>query len=506
MNIILRKIKDILIMLLPLFFLTLFIQLILYLYTKDISLNILYQFIISNVIMFFALFFLLIGLDFSILEFGEELGSKLVKKRFYFIITIVSFIGILITICEPDLYIVAYKISSISPVINLYLLILTISISIGVFLLIAIIRLLFNLSIKYTIIIMYIIAFSLQVVLTILNDNLVSISYDIGAATTGVIIVPFILSLGIGLSKNKVKKSLSDSFGLVAIVSVGALIGSLIYFIFKYTAFKNYNHVESSINNTSIFSPFIKNAPKYLLQTAISILPFILIFIILQIFTLKLKKQKIIKISKGFVYIFIGLFLFLLSSNIGFTNFSYYLGDKIRNFSIYIKILISIFVGLSVIIAEPSAKVLANQIYKASYGAIKKRTIIILLSLSVGIAMVIILLRARFSINLVYIIMPLYLIALILIPFTSEIFYGISFDSGSVASGPLTSVFILSFIQGLQKTNKIEQLYGSIAIVSVIPIIFLLILGIYQNIITNRKKEISNEWLYTIHFNITWRI
>ena len=244
MNIILRKIKDILIMLLPLFFLTLFIQLILYLYTKDISLNILYQFIISNVIMFFALFFLLIGLDFSILEFGEELGSKLVKKRFYFIIPIVSFIGILITICEPDLYIVAYKISSLSNVINLYLLILTISISIGVFLLIAIIRLLFNLSIKYTIIIMYIIAFVLQVVLTILNDNLVSISYDIGAATTGVIIVPFILSLGIGLSKNKVKKSLSDSFGLVAIVSVGALIGSLIYFIFKYTAFKNYNHVE----------------------------------------------------------------------------------------------------------------------------------------------------------------------------------------------------------------------------------------------------------------------
>ena len=148
MNIVLRKIKDILIMLSPLFFLSLIIQLGLYLYLKDINLNLLFQFIISNIIMFVALFFLLIGLDFSILDFGEELGSKLLKKRFYFIVPIIATIGIIITICEPDLYIVSYKVASISKDINLYLLIFTIAISVGVFLLTAIIRLVFNLSIK----------------------------------------------------------------------------------------------------------------------------------------------------------------------------------------------------------------------------------------------------------------------------------------------------------------------------------------------------------------------
>ncbi len=489
MNIVLRKIKDILIMLSPLFFLSLIIQLGLYLYLKDINLNLLFQFIISNIIMFIALFFLLIGLDFSILDFGEELGSKLLKKRFYFIVPIIATIGVIITICEPDLYIVSYKVASISKTINLYLLIFTIAISVGVFLLIAIIRLVFNLSIKYTIIIMYIIAFILQVILSILNDNLVSISYDIGSATTGVIIVPFVLSLGIGLSKNKTKKSLNDSFGLVAIISVGALIGALLYFIFKSSAFNDYNNLENDvINSENIFLPFIKNSPKYLIQTVVSVVPFVIIFIILDIFMLKFKKNKIIELSKGFIYIFIGLFLFLLSSNIGYINYSLYLGLKLKTFSIYIKIFLSILIGLAVVVAEPSGRVLASEIYKASYGTIKKRTIIILLSISVGIAMAIIVIRAYLNLNIIYIIMPLYLIAIILLPFTSEIFYGISFDSGSVASGPLTSVFILSFIQGLQKNNNIENLFGSIAIVSAVPIISILILGIYQNIKIIKKE------------------
>ena len=306
MNILLKKFKDITLSVIPILVITMIMQIVIYL-TKVNSFNkvLLSNFLIGTIFLIIGLLLLLLGLDLSIVKIGESLGEKLINsKKILFILPIVFIIGAIITAAEPDLLILSTQLSNQSQtIINTYYLIIAISCGVGILLLFSVIRLIFNLDIKYSLYLLYIIILSLVLILLFKNENLISIAFDASSATTGAIIIPFILSFGVGLSKAKKDKRDNDSFGYVSFVTTGTIISTLIYLLI--ISEKNIPQViiKSEFNN-QIFMPFIYQSPNYLLQTTISIVPFVLLFIILNFTFLKLKKRELLKVFKGFIYIF----------------------------------------------------------------------------------------------------------------------------------------------------------------------------------------------------------
>lgn len=484
MNILLKKFKDITLSVIPILVITMIMQIVIY-FTKANSFNkvLLSNFLIGTIFLIIGLLLLLLGLDLSIVKIGETLGEKLINsKKILFILPIVFIIGAIITAAEPDLLILSTQLSNQSQtIINTYYLIIAISCGVGILLLFSVIRLIFNLDIKYSLYLLYIIILSLVLIILFKNENLISIAFDASSATTGAIIIPFILSFGVGLSKAKKDKRDNDSFGYVAFVTTGTIISTLIYLLI--ISEKNIPQViiKSEFNN-QIFMPFIYQSPNYLLQTTISIVPFVLLFIILNFTFLKLKKRELLKVFKGFIYIFVGLYLFLLAANIGYIDFAKYIGQEISSWHISIILLIAFIIGISITFTESSVHFFCKQVSIVTNSTLKKRIILIFLSIGVGLSLITVLLINYFKIPFSLVILPLYLLAIIFLLFIPALFQGLSFDAGSVASGPISATFVLSFIQGITikniKSISIGNLYGTLALISIMPVLTMEILGI----------------------------
>lgn len=433
-----------------------------------------------------------VGADMSMTQMGEYVGSKMTKSKKIGLIIILSFlVGVMITMSEPDLQILANNASIEPPII----LIIAVSCGVGVFLVVAMLRIIFAIKLKYLLIVSYIATFILA---AFVNPNFWSIAFDSGGVTTGPMTVPFILSLGIGVSAIRSdSQENNDSFGLVALCSVGPIMSVLILGLIFGRNIGEYkpNEVEQAINGMSTSSElgaiYLHSLPEYLLEVVKAILPITAFFFVYQLFTGRAGKKGLVKILIGLVYTIFGLVLFLTGANVGFMAAGSALGNFFGTSEFrWVVVPLGMVFGFFIVAAEPAVQVLQTQVENVTSGAIPKKALAIALEIGVAISVGIAMLRVlipEFSIMIPLVIG--YSVALILTFFVPDIFTSIAFDSGGVASGAMTSTFLLTFSIGVNiganngdLSYVMTNAFGTVAMVAMTPLIAIQILGIVYKI------------------------
>ncbi|KPU42329.1 hypothetical protein OXPF_41140 [Oxobacter pfennigii] len=480
MNVLINKFKEVVLAVLPI---TL-IVLVLNFTVAPLEIHLILRFITGAILIIIGLSIFLFGADLGIGPIGSLMGSSITKiKKIWMVGAAGLILGFLITIAEPDLQILANQISGVtSGMISSLTILIVVSIGVGVFLTVGLMRIVFNGSLSKFLTVLYGIIFILAL---FVSPGFLAISFDAAGATTGAMTVPFILALGLGVSSIKAGKgSEEDSFGLVAIASIGPIMSVLLMSIFSESYQLTGSLPYDFMTTNEVLAPFIHEAPKTLLDVTMALTPFLILFVIFQIFFLKLPKKKFVKILKGLLYTFIGLFLFLTGVNAGFMEVGSAVGYIVASLEYnWIIIPIGFILGLVVILAEPAVYVLTEQVENVTSGHIKRKVILLTLSIGVAFAVALSMLRIMVpGIKLWHYLLPGYLISLIMSYFVPKVFVGIAFDSGGVASGPMTATFILAFAQGaaesIEGANVLVDAFGIIALVALTPLIAIQVLGL----------------------------
>lgn len=432
-----------------------------------------------------------VGAEISIAQMGEQVGSGLTKKNRLGLLVIVCFLlGVLITIAEPDLQVLA---AQVADVIDGTELILMIGLGVGIFLAIGVIKMILKKDLGQILMFFYFLAFALvAVVIENGNSSLIPLAFDSGGVTTGPITVPFLMALGVGVAQGfGGKDSQSNSFGMVALGSIGPILMMVLLFVFA-KGDVNYSN-EISTDFTNIGSHVLTELGHVCLDVFTSLAMLVGFFVIFNYMFLKLPIIKLIKMGIGVIYTYIGLVLFLTSAEVGFMPLGYTIGQELAA-NKFVLVVVGFLIGFLVILAEPAVKILVHQVEDITDGYVSKKAMFISLCIGVGIAIALSLLRVIFDFSLLYIIVPGYFISLGLSFFVPKIYTAIAFDSGGVASGPLTSSFILSLLIGsciaLQGSDKIMSLaFGVISLVAMTPLITIQLLGFKSFVTMNFKKK-----------------
>lgn len=450
-------------------------------------------FIIGAVMLIFGMGLFTLGADMSMMPMGERIGAELTKSRKLLVLIIISFImGFMITVAEPDLQVLAGQVPSIpNPVI-----IGAVALGVGLFLVIAILRIVFQIKLSHILLFFYAIIFILAY---FTPNNFVPVAFDSGGVTTGPITVPFIMSLGLGVAAVRGGKSAhDDSFGLVALCSVGPILSVLLLGLVYNSSGSYSDVVVNDVNNLGeAFNAFLHAFPMYFTEVALALCPIVIAFIFFQIIFLKLPKSQLIKTSVGVIYTYIGLVIFLTGVNVGFLPAGNYLGNALGALdNNWILIPVGMIMGFFIVAAEPAVHVLNKQVEGVTGGAISKRSMLISLSLGVAVSIGIAMTRVLNGVNIWYFIVPGYAIALILTFFVPPIFTGIAFDSGGVASGPMTATFMLPFAMGAADAvggNILTDAFGLVAMVAMTPLITIQILGVVYSIKIKMSEQAEKE-------------
>lgn len=456
---------------------------------ESTTINLMPAFLIGGFLLVLGMCIFDIGANLSMVNIGSQIGMHLTKKKNVFLLLFMCFlIATIITIAEPDLLVLSKQTPNISPVV----LIGSVGIGVGLFFLIACIRLLkrwsYNLILILTCILMFVIAIFVP-------KEFIGVAFDSGGVTTGALSVPFIISLARGLTSFRVdKERKNDTFGLMAFCSLGPIVVLLLLGLI-YKSSTTYEQFEIMTNSSisEVILNFIREIPTYLKEVGLSLSPILVLFVIYDIFFIKLKKKPLIKIIKGLIYTYIGLVIFMLGVNVGFLPMSYMIGKVLANDSVLL-IPISALIGFFIIYSEPAIKVLLDQIEDITNGTINKQILLFSLSLGVSIATLLSITRIIMGFSLMYILIPGYLIAILLSFFAPNVFTRIAFDSGGVASGTMTASFLLPFAIGISEfLNRDILLYsfGLVATVATIPLITVEIIGIIYKIKTNKKVKVQ---------------
>lgn len=490
MNVLLNKLKEVVFAVLPITI----IVLILNFTVAPIGADLVWGFLIGAIFIIFGLSIFLFGAEIGIQPIGTLMGSSLTKKKKLWILIVFGFIlGFIITIAEPDLQVLARQVSSVtSGDIGMLNLLIVVSIGVGLLVAVGLLRIVFNISLSKLLTIIYGVILLLSI---FSSPAFLGIAFDSGGATTGSMTVPFILALGLGVSSTKGgKTSEEDSFGLVGLASAGPIMAVITMGILSKVEVVTGNLEIDSFATNGLLSPFIKQLPVIFRDVTITFIPFLIMFSIFQIFFLKLSKKKLNRILKGLVYTFIGLILFLTGVNAGFMEAGTAIGYAAANFEHnWIIVPIGFLLGFTVIFAEPAVYVLNEQVENVTSGHINKKIMLYTLSIGVASAVALSMLKIMVpSIHLWHYLLPGYIIAIILSYFVPKIFVGIAFDSGGVASGPMTATFILAFAQGVAEAidgaNVLIDAFGVIAMVALTPLIAIQILGLVY-----KRKAMKEE-------------
>lgn len=491
MRIILSKFKEVLFSILPIIFLVCGIHL----FVLKINEILLIRFVIGAVLITVGLTAFLFGIDLTITPLGKMTGSLLAKSNKIWIVVLGSMIvGFFISLAEPGLMVLANQVSTVTNgLVSGLLILLIVSIGLALMLAFGYLRIFLKIPLRLVLLGVYGIIFGLSL---FTGREFLAIAFDASGATTGILAVPFILSLSLGVSRLR-KDSVAgeeDSFGLVAIASSGAILSVLLVdVIFDLSDFNQTLSLDS-ISFDSIFSTFNNYLFSGLIESFISLLPLLIIFVCLILFWIKLKSRDVRKMITGFIFAFVGLFLFILGTNGGFMDVGIFLGSNlILMENKFIILLIAFLLGFLTILAEPAVYVLTQQVEEVTSGYVKKPAVLISLALGVGIAVLISMLRIIIvDIELWHYLLPGYLVCLIIMFFCPKLFVAIAFDAGGVATGPITATFILAFIQGaansLEHADLLVDGFGMIAIVALMPIITLQILGLVFSYLKSRRK------------------
>ncbi len=436
------------------------------------------SFLIGSVMIIIGMSLFNIGSDVSMTQMGNLVGAKMTKSRNLGFILVLSFVlGFIITLAEPDLQVLA----TYAPAIDKTVLIMTVSVGVGLFLLVSMFRILFAISLKWLLVAFYAVLFLLAL---FADKGFLSVAFDSGGVTTGPITVPFIMALGVGVASIRSDENAkSDSFGLIALCSIGPILAVLILsFIYNDGAEASVSTlVKSYADSVELGREYLLELPDYLGEVAFALLPIFVFFIIYQIFSLKLKKRPLIKIIIGIVYTYIGLVLFLTGVNVGFSSLGYVLGQILVERSLKLVLIpLAMLMGWFIINAEPAVHVLNKQVEELSAGAISAKAMGLSLSIAISAAMGLAMIRVITGISIMWFMLPGYIIALALSFFVPPTFTAIAFDSGGVASGPLTATFMLPFAMGACSAiggNIMTDAFGIVAMVAMMPLITVQVMG-----------------------------
>lgn len=454
------------------------------------------RFLTGGILLIIGLTIFLLGVDLGIQPMGERCGAALTKKRNLTLLLVVAFvIGFIVTAAEPDIQVFGDQVRGVFPFVNKTAITFVIAGGVGLFIMIGLLRTVLNLSIKWTLFISYTVLFSLAM---FAPNSFIGIAFDSGGATTGPMTVPFIMALGLGVSS--VRQDDDNSFGLTGICSVGPVMAVLIYsLIISQNGADSSSSIQAATDSTEILAlgVILKNVLK---ESLISIAPLFGLFLIFQFTLLKMTARQVIRILIGFIYSYIGLSIFLVGVNSGFMQAGAALGNKLGFLALtnggwwYVLLIVTgLILGAIIVCAEPAVWVLSEQVENVSGGTIKRKVLLVFLSVGTAIAIGLALCRAVKGFNLKWILIPGYVLSMILMIFCPSLFSGIAFDSGGVASGPLTSTFVLSFTLGAASSGSSgTDSFGVIALVAMMPLIAIQLMGIIFKIKQNRQKNKTN--------------
>ena len=455
-----------------------------------ISPSILMAFLLGAVLLIVGMMFFSLGAELSMVPMGEKVGVSMTQRKRLWVMVLLSFVlGFIITISEPDLQVLAEQVPSIPNLV----LILAVAFGVGIFLVVALLRMLFSIALPRLLFLFYAIVFILAF---FVQKDFLAVAFDSGGVTTGPMTVPFIMALGIGISSIRSDKHASDdSFGLVALCSIGPILAVLTLGLIYHPESAEYvaEALPDIRDSVQLWGMFADELPKYMTEMAVSLFPIILFFGIFQIFSGDMQKRSLIKIGIGLVYTYIGLFLFLTGVNVGFMPAGNYLGQMLAKLPYrWVLVPIGMLIGYFIVLAEPAVFVLNKQVDEITSGAISSRAMGLSLSIGVAVSLGLAMIRVLTSISIFWFIIPGYAIALTLSLFVPKIFTAIAFDSGGVASGPMTATFLLPFAIGASVSaggNVIMDAFGIVAMVAMTPLITIQILGLVYKLRSGRSEE-----------------
>ena len=432
-----------------------------------------------------------LGADLAMTPMGTHVGSGLSKQRKLGLLLFVCFVlGMLITIAEPDLQVLAGQVSA---VMNGTLLIYAVGFGVGAFLVVAVLKIVFRKSLNMILMLFYMLLFALALLLAV-NDNLdlLPMAFDSGGVTTGPITVPFIMALGVGISSVLGDpRSKDNSFGLVALCSVGPMLAVLVLGIFASNDL-TYAVPDYTVS-ADILGAYLHTAMHTCKEVLIALGMIVVFFLLCQVAFLKLSRKRLKRIAVGVILTYIGLVLFLTGVNVGFMPIGYKLGHSLASANPTFLIGFGLVTGVLVVLAEPAIHVLNGQVEDVTGGLVSKKSMMIGLCVGVGAAITLSMIRIVYDFSLTYYIIPGYFISLALSLFVPPVYSAIAFDSGGVASGPMTSGFILPFAVGacvaLQgEAAVLRDAFGVVALVAMTPLITIQLLG-FKGIIDAHMQE-----------------
>ena len=457
----------------------------------DLSAAELITFSIGAVLLVLGIGLFNLGADLAMTPMGTHVGAGLSRQKKLWLLLAVCFVlGMLITIAEPDLQVLA---NQVKDVMNGTLLIYAVGIGVGAFLIVAILRIVFRRRLGSILMLFYMLLFALALLLVVSgNDKLLPLAFDSGGVTTGPITVPFIMALGVGISSVLGdKKSKENSFGLVALCSVGPILAVLLLGIFSRNDLAY--HVPDYTVSNDILGAFLHTAEHTAVEVAIALGLIVVFFLACQIIFLRLPKRKLLRIAIGVLFTYAGLVIFLTGVNVGFMPIGYKIGAALAKQPPAALIGFGLVIGVLVVLAEPAIHVLNSQVEEVTGGLVRKKSMMMGLCIGVGAAIALSMVRIVFDFSLVYYIVPGYFISLALSLFVPPVYTAIAFDSGGVASGPMTSGFILPFAIGacvsMQGAEAVlSDAFGVVALVAMAPLITIQLLG-FKGIVTEKLSE-----------------
>ena len=449
--------------------------------------SVLMTFVVGAVLLIIGMMFFTLGAEMAMTPMGERIGTKLTNTRKISVVIVLCFIlGFIITISEPDLQVLAEQVPSIPN----YTLIIAVATGVGIFLVAAVLRMLFGIPLAHMLLILYPIIFILA---SIVPQDFLTVAFDSGGVTTGPMTVPFIMAVGVGLaSVRSDKNSADDSFGLVALSSIGPILAVLILGCFYKPTQAAYvlEDVETVVTTQDVARIFARDLPLYAREVLIALLPIIVVFFIFQMLTGRYHKWQIRRIMIGFIYTYIGLVLFLCGANVGFAPVGAYLGKQLAELSFnWILLPLGALIGYYIVKAEPAIQVLNHQVETVTNGAISVKMMDHCMSIGVAASVALAMLRVLTGVSIHWFVIPGYFIALVLSRFVPDIFIGIAFDSGGVASGPMTSTFLLPLSIGVCEAlggNLMTDAFGVVALVALTPLIAIQLMGLVYKLKTGK--------------------
>ena len=448
-------------------------------------------FLLGAALLIVGMGFFSLGADIAMMPMGEQMGRRLgTSQNLAFIALVCFLIGVTVTIAEPDLQVLARQVPAVPDLV----IIITVAVGVGTFLLTSMLRTRFGIPLQYTLLVLYAAVFILSI---FVPNEFLAVAFDSGGVTTGPITVPFIMALGTGLASRQGKDE--DNFGMVAVCSVGPILAVMILGLLYNSTEVAYTPFEIPLVETSQDAgrQFAQGLPLYLKEVFFGLLPIIFFFMAFQLISIRLKRRALIKIGIGIGYTFLGLVLFLTGANIGFMPAGHYLGQTMAsNSPSWMLIPLGMIVGYFIVAAEPAVHVLNRQVEDVTSGAIPQKAIGLSLSIGVSLSIGISMLRVWLHIPIYWFLVPGYLIALLLTFRVPKIFTAIAFDSGGVSSGPMTATFLLPFAMGACQAlggDVLMDAFGVVAMVAMTPLITLQILGLFYQRKLNRTTDMTEE-------------